>query len=415
MHLVVFHNPDIGHNPAMEGLLSEIGIYLLAALAAGLAVGWLLKSALNRKQISAVNGDWQKRLDDATEQRDRGLAEVKALQSSNDAQQTLIYQSELATSKIQTELISALEKEKFMAESIFTLRSEREEFKTKMSAFQNRMAPLQQQSADLQSEFMKSRAFYVGELKKSFEKRKLLEEKLENAFKESESSRNLLDSSRSAQDSVNKMLDAARTRLENLDALEQSVITLESQNAQLHLDLTLAKQEIDALNRDVAEQEELRIQNRELSQVLKSMEDTRKQHEDDANRYRNHADKYETKSETLRLRLSEVEQNFAELERQQRSALNDARRPAKVETADETEPEMEIVENDDLKEIIGIGKVFEHTLHELGIVSFRQISNFDIIDIARVNAELHEFKGRMEQDDWIGQAKDLLFKKYGNN
>jgi len=34
-------------------------------------------------------------------------------------------------------------------------------------------------------------------------------------------------------------------------------------------------------------------------------------------------------------------------------------------------------------------------------------------DIARVNAELKEFRGRMEQDDWIGQAKDLLFKNYG--
>jgi len=397
----------------MDGSLLNIGIYLLAALAAGLAVGWLLKSVLNRSQINAEKGAWQKRLDDATQQRDSSLTEIKTLRSSIDAQQAVIYQSELAVSRVQTELNSALEKEKFMAENIFTLRSEREEFKTKMSTFQNRMAPLQQQSADLQSEFLKSRAFYVGELKKSFEKRKVLEDKLKNAFKENESARNLLDSSRSAQDSVNKMLEAARTRLENLDALEENVIRLESQNAQLHLDLTLAKQEIDALNRDVAEQEELRIQNRELSLVLKSMEDTRKQHEDDANRYRDDADKYETKSETLRLRLSEVEQNFAEMELQQRQALSVARRPAEVEATDETEPA--IVENDDLKEIIGIGKVFEHTLHELGIVSFRQIANFDMTDIARVNAELQEFKGRMEQDDWIGQAKDLLFKKYGNN
>jgi chromosome segregation ATPase len=337
----------------MDGSLSEIGIYMLAALAAGLAVGWLLKSALSKRQINAVKGAWQTRLDDATEQRDRSRAEVKTLKSSIDAQQAVIYHGELAVSRVQTELNSALEKEKFMAENIFTLRSEREEFKTKMSTFQNRMAPLQQQSADLQTEFLKSRAFYVGELKKSFEKRKVLEDKLKNTFKEYESARNLLDSSRSAQDSVNKMLEAARNRLENLDALEQSAIRLESQNAQLHLDLTLAKQEIDALNRDVAEQEELIIQNRELSQVLKSMENTRKQHEDDANRYRDDADKYETKSETLRLRLSEVERNFAEMERQQRQAFSDARRPAEAEDVDETQPELEEIV--DLKEIFGIG------------------------------------------------------------
>ena len=62
---------------------------------------------------------------------------------------------------------------------------------------------------------------------------------------------------------------------------------------------------------------------------------------------------------------------------------------------------------------MGIGKVFERTLNDLGYFSFRQLANFGVADIARVNAELKEFKGRMEQDDWIGQAKELLFKKYG--
>jgi predicted flap endonuclease-1-like 5' DNA nuclease len=57
--------------------------------------------------------------------------------------------------------------------------------------------------------------------------------------------------------------------------------------------------------------------------------------------------------------------------------------------------------------------VFEHTLHELGIFTFRQIAAFDVNDVARVNRELKEFRGRMEQDDWIGQAKELHYKKYG--
>ena len=74
------------------------------------------------------------------------------------------------------------------------------------------------------------------------------------------------------------------------------------------------------------------------------------------------------------MRLAEVEQNVAELEQQQRNALDDALHPAAVEATNGTKPA--IVENDDLKEIIGIGKVFEHSLHELGIVSFRQIANF---------------------------------------
>ena len=36
-----------------------------------------------------------------------------------------------------------------------------------------------------------------------------------------------------------------------------------------------------------------------------------------------------------------------------------------------------------------------------------------LISAHTVNAELKEFRGRMEQDDWVGQAKELHFQKYG--
>ena len=395
----------------MDSLLSEIGLYLLAALAVGVAVGWLIKSALHSSRIGKLNDDWQAQLDDVVRQRDRLTAETETLRTSIEAQEAVIHQRELAATRAQTELDSALEKEKLMTKSIFTLRAEREDFKTKMSTFQNRMATLQQQSTELQSEFIKSRDFYVGELTKSFEKRKAIEDKLQNSDKEHESFRNLLHSSRSEQESVNRMLAAAKARLDNLDDLEKNVIELEAENAQLNHDAAITRQEIDALKRDVAEQEELKIQNKELAQVLKSMENSRKQYEDDATRYRQHAGKHEKQSETLRVRLDEVEQNFLEIEKQQRTALKDARESAAVQSTKKKKPAKQ--EKDDLQEIIGIGKVFDHTLQELGIRSFRQIANFGIADIARVNAELKEFKGRMEQDDWIGQAKDLLFKKYG--
>ena len=273
------------------------------------------------------------------------------------------------------------------------------------------MAALQRQSNELQSEFIKSRDFYKGELTKSFEKRKGLEERIENSKAEYESFTNLLQASRSEHESVNKMLAAAKTRLDGLDLLEQNVIELEAENAQLKHDTAIVRQENDALKRDVFEQEELKIQNNELAQVLKSMENSRKQYESDANRYREHAGKSEKKSETLRIRLDEVEKNFLEMEMQQEQAIKEARKSSTVRATDSQKPARQ--EKDDLQEIIGIGKVFEHTLHELGVYSFRQLANFGVSDIARVNAELKEFKGRMEQDDWIGQAKDLLFKKYG--
>jgi len=396
----------------MDGALSEIGLHLLATLVAGAAIGWLLRSALGKRRVNTLNDDWQEQLDDVVRQRDRLAAETGTLRTTIEAQEAVIHQRDMAISSTRTELESALEKEKLMTRNIFTLRAEREDFKSKMMSFQNRMAALQRQSGELQSEFIKSRQFYKGELTKAFEKRKELQEKIDNSRAEYESFSNLLQASRSEHESVNKMLAAAKSRLAGLDALEQSVIELEAENAQLKHDSTILRQENDVLKRDVFEQEELKVQNKELAQVLKSMENSRQQYEDDANRYREHAGKSEQKSETLRMRLDEVEKNFLEIEKQQSKALKEARNSASAQAANEKNPGRK--EKDDLQEIIGIGKVFEHTLHELGIFSFRQIANFGVSDIARVNAELKEFKGRMEQDDWIGQAKDLLFKKYGN-
>ena len=396
----------------MDGSISEIGLYLLATLAGGAVVGWVIRSVLSHSRIDQLDDDWQAQLDDVVRQRDRLTAEADTLRTSIEAQEAVIHQRDMAVTKTRTELNSALEKEKLLTKNVFTLRAEREDFKAKMVMFQNRMAALQRQSNELQSEFIKSGNFYKSELTKAFERRKLLEDKIGNSKAEYESFSNLLQASRSEHESVNKMLAAAKKRLENLDALEQNVIELEAENAQLKHDSAMTRQENDALKRDVFEQEELKIQNKELAEVLKSMENSRKQYEDDATRYRDHAGKSEQKSETLRIRLDEVEQNFAEMEKQQQQALKAARKSAAEQKKNGKKPAKR--EKDDLKEIIGIGKVFEHTLHELGVFSFREIANFDISDIARVNSELKEFKGRMEQDDWIGQAKDLLFKKYGN-
>jgi NADH-quinone oxidoreductase subunit E len=61
---------------------------------------------------------------------------------------------------------------------------------------------------------------------------------------------------------------------------------------------------------------------------------------------------------------------------------------------------------DDLKRISGIGPGIERTLHELGIYHFHQIAAFTPANIAWINRRLR-FKGRIEREDWIGQARTL--------
>jgi large subunit ribosomal protein L21 len=63
-------------------------------------------------------------------------------------------------------------------------------------------------------------------------------------------------------------------------------------------------------------------------------------------------------------------------------------------------------EPDDLKKISGVGPVIEKKLHALGLTRYEQVAAFTAEDIARVDEAL-SFKGRIERDDWVAQAKAL--------
>ena len=64
-------------------------------------------------------------------------------------------------------------------------------------------------------------------------------------------------------------------------------------------------------------------------------------------------------------------------------------------------------EPDDLKKISGVGPVLEGKLHALGITKFEQVANFSAEDIAKVDDRL-SFKGRIERDEWLKQAAELM-------
>jgi predicted flap endonuclease-1-like 5' DNA nuclease len=63
-------------------------------------------------------------------------------------------------------------------------------------------------------------------------------------------------------------------------------------------------------------------------------------------------------------------------------------------------------EPDDLQKINGIGPSIERTLHGLGIYHFRQIAQFTPDHVAWIDQRLR-FRGRIEREDWIGQARRL--------
>ncbi|WP_339611541.1 hypothetical protein [uncultured Planktosalinus sp.] len=69
------------------------------------------------------------------------------------------------------------------------------------------------------------------------------------------------------------------------------------------------------------------------------------------------------------------------------------------------------MDKDDLTKIEGISPFIENKLNQLGIFSFTQLSGFTKDDIATVTQLIEYFPGRIERDDWIGQAKQLATKK----
>jgi len=102
-----------------------------------------------------------------------------------------------------------------------------------------------------------------------------------------------------------------------------------------------------------------------------------------------------------------------------KAAKKPAAKPAEEEKAPETKTESEPAARaftelkeaegtaDDLKKISGVGPKLEEKLNALGIFHYWQVAGFSAEDVSRVDDELN-FKGRIERDDWIGQAKKLM-------
>ncbi|MGQ0672279.1 MAG: NADH-quinone oxidoreductase subunit NuoE [Hyphomicrobium sp.] len=62
---------------------------------------------------------------------------------------------------------------------------------------------------------------------------------------------------------------------------------------------------------------------------------------------------------------------------------------------------------DDLKLIWGIGPMLEKALNKLGIWHFEQIAGWSLQNIKWIDQNLEDFRGRVERDKWIEQARKL--------
>ena len=296
----------------MGSSIFEIVLYALGSGVLGVACGWLVKARISKRRI-----------DDITVQRDRFANEYSRSRAKIESLQATI-------AKRRTQFASLLQKSKLLARNVLTLRTERENTKIKLGALQNALGSLRHQTSALQSEFEKTQEFYKRELIKSLEKRKLLEKEIKEARSEQESFANLVESSTLEHGSTENMIVAAQLRLGQLKVLERNVSKLEAENTELNRDIVRIRREFEARERDLTELEELKIHNKQLVRCVEALEGSRKEYETDAEQYRQQADHSEKLSDTLRLKLDDLEKNFADIEKQQDQALDNARKAAVV-------------------------------------------------------------------------------------
>lgn len=65
---------------------------------------------------------------------------------------------------------------------------------------------------------------------------------------------------------------------------------------------------------------------------------------------------------------------------------------------------------DDLKLISGVGPVYEEKLNSIGIYTFEQVSKLTPDAIKAIEELTKYFPGKIEREDWISQAKNLMDK-----
>ncbi len=394
----------------MAGFLMPV-LYILGGAVAGGILGWLLQGWQSRRVLQDSSEQWQQKFDEAAQQKEQSSAAVGVLKKLVQAHEIVIQKHAAAGKAARTELNSLNEKAGMLSKNLFTIGAERDELKDQVSRHQNTLIVAKQKIVVLQSGVNKDQNIYKTQLASAIEEREALQRKVDDAQSEQQSLSNLLASTRSEYGSVSQLLTSAQTKLKYLNALEDKIVSLETENMQLEHKATLAIKEAESMRREIEELSDLKAQNSQLVRCLESMENSRKQHEEDAHRYRNQYEQSEKESDTLRFRMGDLQENFAKMrtaEKEAESPVN-GKNPVML-TFGLNEPDGEL---DDLQEIIGIGKVFEKTLHDLGVYHYRQIAAFGAAEIARINSELEDFTGRIEHDDWIGQARELHFKKYG--
>lgn len=113
--------------------------------------------------------------------------------------------------------------------------------------------------------------------------------------------------------------------------------------------------------------------------------------------------------------LRPLEERLKSVETELQKLYGRLERPAKAPTAQPKPARKEPVilsaalygKKDDLKRISGVGPKLERLLNKNGVYYFWQVASWNRSDVKIIDDRLDVFKGRIDRDEWVRQAKSL--------
>lgn len=321
-------------------------------LVIGIAIGWLVRNSRSAAEKAAINLGWQAQMD-ATRNEHRRLSDQnKSLMEQVNHLQSASRSGEARTRELSSALKEALGK--------------RDELHRDIKAVRNNLENAVSEKHRLKSDLSQKEATAAS----ATEALKERDERIEHLKKELKSWQDrlppLIERFRERNEEANRLqvaLDEARARIAGLETVFDSDET--------HVGPLAADELLDSVE----------ASNESIDEAPDDDED------EDAAEQAEHSD------EVVAPIVIEAT-NGRDFEQESGSKAAE-----------------EIVFNgglrDDLKAIKGVGPAIEKTLNELGIFRYAQVAEMTNYDIERIANRLKGFKGRIEREDWMGQARML--------
>jgi predicted flap endonuclease-1-like 5' DNA nuclease len=205
-----------------------------------------------------------------------------------------------------------------------------------------------------------------------------------------------------------RLQTSSKTYTDTIEDLQNQIVGLKAQNNQLNEEF---EEDDDALN-DMAQMQSTFNATRNRLELLE-----------------NKLNRLEQENNNLKDALIAVKDEQEAL-KVQKGTIVVASTPEGGAEADETSEEPDIAtgektivkkqillddgDKDDLTRINGIGPFLEKKLNSIGIFTYRELGELNDQGVAQVTKAIGYFEGRIQKDDWVGQAKKLAQAKAEN-